>query len=50
MSGVKLTLQEQSEVWANLFGGGHQSTSYNGLTTASLDVDLDQALEPLRKV
>jgi porin len=43
-SSFKFTLQEQSEVWANLLGGGRRSTSYNGLTTASLDIDLDQAL------
>ncbi len=42
--GVTFTLQEQSEVWTNPFGGGHRSTSYNGLTTASLDVDLDRSL------
>jgi porin len=43
-AGIKFTLQEQSEVWANLIGGGHRGTSYNGLTTASLDVDLDKSL------
>src|SRR5882724_2365380 len=42
-SGFKFTLQEQSEVWANLFGGGQQGTTYNGLTTASLDLDLDKS-------
>ena len=39
---IKLTLQEQSEIWANLFGGGHRGTSYNGLTTAIVDVDLEK--------
>src|ERR1700719_1755111 len=43
-AGYKFALQEQSEVWANLLGGGHRGTSYNGLTTASLDVDLDKSL------
>ena len=43
-SGIKLTLQEQSEVWANLVGGGKRGTSYDGLTTGILDVDLEQAL------
>jgi porin len=43
-SGFKFTLQEQSEIWGNVLGGGHQGTSYNGLTTASLDVDLDKTL------
>ena len=42
-SGIKLTLQEQSEVWANLVGGGKRGTSYNGLTTGVLDVDLEKA-------
>jgi porin len=41
-SGLKFTLQEQSEVWANPLGGGQRGTSYNGLTTASLDLDLDK--------
>jgi porin len=41
---VKFALQEQSEVWANLRGGGRRGASYNGLTTASLEVDLDRAL------
>ncbi len=43
-SGFKFTLQEQSEVWANLIGGTHQGVSYNGLTTVSIDVDLDKSL------
>jgi porin len=42
--GFKFGLQEQSEVWANPFGGGHQGTSYNGLTTASLDIDLEKSV------
>jgi porin len=42
--GINLGLSEQSEVWANLRGGRHAGTSYNGLTTASLDVDLEKAL------
>lgn len=43
-SGVTFDLQEQSDLWANLIGGGRQGVSYNGLTTAKLDVDLDKAL------
>lgn len=43
-SGVTLDLQEQSEVWANLAGGGRRGVSYNGLTTAKLDIDLDKAV------
>ena len=43
-SGFKFILQEQSEVWGNLFGGGKQGTSYNGLTSAIVDVDLEKAV------
>ena len=43
-SGIKLTLQEQSEVWANLIGGGKRGTTYNGLTTAIVDIDLEKAM------
>ena len=43
-SGFKFAVQEQSEVWASLLGGGHRATSYNGLTTASLDLDLEKSL------
>jgi porin len=42
--GIKLELQEQSEVWGNLTGGGRRATSYNGLTTAKLDIDLDKTV------
>jgi porin len=42
--GITFGLNEQSEVWANLTGGGRQGLSYNGLTTARLDVDLDKAV------
>ena len=41
--GIALRLNEQSEVWGNLTGGGRQGTSYNGLTIAKLDIDLDKA-------
>ncbi len=39
-AGITFKLHEQSEIWANLTGGGRQGFSYNGLTTATLDVDL----------
>jgi porin len=39
--GITFSLHERSEVWANVTGGGHQGLSYNGLTIAKLDVDLD---------
>src|SRR5438034_8787374 len=44
-AGYKFSLQEQSDGWANLAGGGKRGTSYNGLTTASLDLDLEKLLE-----
>jgi len=40
--GISLGLQEQSEVWANLTGGLRRGVTYDGLTTASLRVDLDK--------
>lgn len=39
--GITFSLHERSEVWANLSGGGHQGLSYNGLTIAKLNLDLD---------
>jgi len=42
--GITFEPQEQSEVWGNLTGGGRRATSYNGLTTAKLDIDLDKAV------
>jgi porin len=39
-AGVTLGLQEQSEVWANLAGGLRTGAVYDGLTTASLKLDL----------
>lgn len=41
-AGVTFKLHEQSEVWANVAGGARRGLSYNGLTTAKLDVDLDK--------
>ena len=41
-SGVTFGLQEQSEVWGNLMGGLRRGVTYNGLTTASLLIDLDK--------
>jgi len=40
--GIDFSLHERSEVWANVTGGGKQGLSYNGLTTAKLDVDLNK--------
>jgi porin len=39
--GITLSLRERSEVWANVTGGGKQGLSYDGLTMAKLDVDLN---------
>ena len=41
--GVGVGLQEQSELWGNLAGGIKQGAAYDGLTTASLCIDLDKA-------
>src|SRR5919201_6601604 len=43
-AGIKLSVQEQSEVWANLTGGGRTGPAYAGLTTAALTVDLARTL------
>src|SRR5262245_19206851 len=42
--GLKLSVQEQSEVWANLTGGLRTGTAANGLLHASLTVDLGGTL------
>jgi porin len=39
-AGIKLGVQEQSELWINLAGGLRTGTAYDGLTTSSLTVDL----------
>lgn len=41
-AGIDLVLEEQSEVWANLTGGRKQGATYDGLTTASVKLDLDR--------
>jgi porin len=41
-AGVTLGLQEQSEGWANLAGGLRRGATYNGLTTASVLLDLNR--------
>ena len=43
-AGIMLSVQEQSEVWANLTGGLRTGTAANGLTTAALTVDLARTL------
>jgi porin len=40
--GVTLSVQEQSEVWSNLLGGAKQGAAYDGLTTASVQLDLEK--------
>ena len=42
--GITLSVQEQSEVWANLAGGLRTGTAANGLTTAALTIDLARTL------
>lgn len=43
-AGVDFQLQEQSEVWANLTGGLKQGATYDGLTTASVRLDLEKLI------
>jgi porin len=40
--GIVLSLQEQSEVWGNMAGGLRTGAVYDGLTTASVQVDLEK--------
>jgi porin len=41
--GIGFGLQEQTELWGNLAGGIKQGATYDGLTTASLCIDLAKA-------
>jgi porin len=41
--GMTLSVQEQSEVFGNLSGGVHQGFEYDGLTTATLQLDTQRA-------
>jgi porin len=41
-SGLKLMLQEQSELWGNAAGGLRHGVVYNGLTTGGIGLDLDK--------
>jgi Carbohydrate-selective porin, OprB family len=43
--GVDFGLQEQSEVWGNMAGGLRRSLVYDGLTTASVKLNLQRLLE-----
>ena len=43
--GISYGLQDQTELWGNLAGGLKQGASADGLLTASLCVDLDQAMQ-----
>jgi porin len=43
-AGVTFGLQEQSEVWGNLMGGLRRGVVYDGLTTASVLLDLDKLI------
>jgi porin len=43
-AGVRLELQEQRELWSNLAGGLRTGTVYNGLTTASVTVNLEKII------
>jgi porin len=41
-AGIKFGLQEQSELWGNMTGGLRHGVVYDGLTTASLALDLEK--------
>jgi len=41
-AGVKFSLQEQSELWGNMAGGRRRGVAYDGLTTATLTLDLEK--------
>lgn len=41
-AGIQLGLQEQSELWVNTLGGLKRGATYNGLTTASVGLDLEK--------
>jgi porin len=41
-AGIKFGLQEQSELWGNQSGGLRRGVVYDGLTTASLTLDLEK--------
>ncbi len=43
-AGITLGLQEQSEVWANVAGGLRRGAVYDGLTTASVTIDLEKLM------
>ncbi|MDB5534942.1 MAG: Porin [Hyphomicrobiales bacterium] len=40
--GITLGLNEQSEIWTNFAGGVRRGATFNGLTTATIDLDLDK--------
>ena len=42
--GISLGLQEQSEVWTNVSGGLRRGAVYDGLTTASVSLDLEKLM------
>ena len=42
--GIVLTLQQQSELWGNVFGGLERGVAYDGLLTGSIAVDLEKAV------
>ena len=43
-SGIRLSLQDAGEVWANLQGGLRKGVVFDGLASASINVNLDTAL------
>ena len=43
-AGFTLSLQEQDELWGNVSGGRRRGTAYEGLTTASVKLDLEKLI------
>jgi porin len=43
-AGITLGLQEQEEVWMNMSGGLRRGAAYDGLTMASVKLDLDKLI------
>jgi porin len=43
-AGVTLGLQDQEEIWGNMSGGLRRGAAYNGLTTASVSLDLEKLM------
>jgi porin len=43
-AGIKVTLEEQSELWGNVMGGLRRGATVDGLTTASVTFDMEKII------